>query len=392
MTWQEWVAVLAAVLAIIAVVVALRLAREQARIVARLGLDDLDPADVGEPTPEPVRRGPLVAFVANPSKPDVTAVRTEARRACAERYLPEPLWLETTVADPGLGQARAALARGADVVVAVGGDGTVRAVSEAMAHTGVPMGLLPLGTGNLLARNLDLPLNNTPAALAIALEGRNRTIDVGWLRVERRVAEDDDATEPAPAAASSPDGREAGPELLDEPSDHIFLVIGGVGFDAAMVAGADEQLKARVGWLAYFVAGVRHLHGRRLRVRVKVDDRPWTEVRLRSLMVGNCGRLPGGITLLPDAVLDDGWLDVAAIDTRGGVAGWAQLLGEVLLQGVGVHTELPAKIGRIDHIRARQIQVRIAGGQHVQVDGDILGRVDRLSARVDPDALVVWVA
>jgi len=159
-----------------------------------------------------------------------------------------------------------------------------------------------------------------------------------------------------------------------------------------MVAGADEQLKARVGWLAYFVAGVRHLHGRRLRVKVKVDDRPWTEVRLRSLMVGNCGRLPGGITLLPDAVLDDGWLDVAAIDTRGGVAGWAQLLGEVLLQGVGVHTELPAKIGRIDHIRARQIQVRIAGGQHVQVDGDILGRVDRLSARVDPDALVVRVA
>ncbi|HZL03684.1 MAG TPA: diacylglycerol kinase, partial [Cellulomonas sp.] len=175
------------------------------------------------------------------------------------------------------------------------------------------------------------------------------------------------------------------------PREHIFLVIAGLGFDAAMVADTDDDLKARVGWIAYFMSGVRHLHGRRLRALVRLDDRPPTEVRLRSLLVGNCGRLPGGLTLLPDAVLDDGWLDVAAIDTRGGVAGWAQLFGEVVLQGVGLRAELPAKIGRIDHARARRVLVRVSTPEHVQVDGDVIGRAQALSARIQAGGLVVRV-
>src|SRR5690606_31490946 len=93
-------------------------------------------------------KGQLVAFVANPSKPDVADLRAAVRQAAAEQYLPEPMWLETTVEDPGIGQAREAVEKGADLVVAVGGDGTVRAVAEALAGTGVPMGLMPLGTGN----------------------------------------------------------------------------------------------------------------------------------------------------------------------------------------------------------------------------------------------------
>jgi diacylglycerol kinase family enzyme len=83
---------------------------------------------------------------------------------------------------------------------------------------------------------------------------------------------------------------------------------------------------------------------------------------------------------------------VAAIDTRGGIAGWAQLLGEVVLQGVGVRSQLPAKIGRIDHARAREVHLTVSGGEFVQVDGDVLGEASELSARVDPGALVVRVA
>lgn len=330
--------------------------------------------------------GQVVAFVANPSKPDVPALRAAVLRASAAQGLPEPLWFETTIEDPGVGQARDAVAQGADVVVAIGGDGTVRAVAEGLVGTGVPMGLMPLGTGNLLARNLDLPLSDPLAALQIALHGRDRTIDVGWLRVLRWESDIDD-----PVA----DAAEATDELPDEgdrPRDHIFLVIAGLGFDAAMVSDTDEQLKARVGWIAYFVSGLRHLHGRRTRVHVRLDDQPMTSTRLRSLLIGNCGRLPGGITLLPDALLDDGWLDVAAIDTRGGIAGWAQLFGEVVLQGAGMRNDLPGKIGRIDHTRAQEVRVVVQGGEHVQVDGDIVGRVTELSARVDPAALVVRVA
>ena len=109
-------------------------------------------------------------------------------------------------------------------------------------------------------------------------------------------------------------------------------------------------------------------------------------------MVGNCGKLPGGITLLPDAVLDDGILDIAAIDTRGGVVGWAQLFGDVVMQGFGVRNDLPAKIGRIDHARAKRVRVRVEGGEQAQVDGDLLGRAVELEAWVEPGGLVVRTA
>jgi diacylglycerol kinase family enzyme len=95
------------------------------------------------------------------------------------------------------------------------------------------------------------------------------------------------------------------------------------------------------------------------------------------------------VTLLPDAEIDDGVLDVAAIDTRGGLAGWAQLLGEVVMQGAGLRNDLPGKIGRIDHARARHTLIRVEGGEHAQVDGDPMGRVIELEIWVDPGALLV---
>ncbi|MCC2307749.1 diacylglycerol/lipid kinase family protein [Cellulomonas chengniuliangii] len=380
MTWEAWVAIGALVLAgcavVIAVVVLRRLRELRLKVAADAAAAEGDASDAEPAEPR------LVAFIANPSKPDVAAARGEILRATAEIGLTTPLWLETTVEDPGVGQAREAVRRGADVVVVVGGDGTVRAVAEALTGTKVAMGIVPVGTGNLLARNLDLPLGDPAAALRIALEGSDRTIDVGWLRVLRDGSVEDDVTSPAERIAP---GAQAS-------RDHIFLVIAGVGFDAAMIADTDDNLKARVGWIAYFVSGIRHLHGRRLRVTVRLDGAPPETLRLRSLLVGNCGRLPGGLTLLPDALIDDGWLDVAAIDTRGGVAGWAQLFGEVVLQGVGVRTELPAKIGRIDHTRARTIHARFSSTEPVQVDGDIVGRACDVEARVEEGALVVRVA
>ena len=381
MRWELWLAVAALAVAVVALVLVLSLRAQQERL--RRAAGRAEDATSGAPAPEDDPRE-LVAFVANPSKPDVDGLETTVRALFAEAALPDPLWLETTVADPGVGQTREALARGADVVVAVGGDGTVRAVAEGMVGTGKPMALVPLGTGNLLARNLDLPVGDAHAALRVVVAGADRPVDVGWARV-LRWADDD-----APDAEQEPD--DAGAQVPDPDRSHIFLVIAGLGFDAAMVADADDQLKAKVGWMAYFVAGIRHLHGRRMRARIQLDDHPPQDARLRSVMIGNCGRLPGGITLLPDAVIDDGVLDVAAVDTRGGIVGWAQLFGEVVMQGFGVRTELPAKIGRIDHARARRVRVRVEGGEQAQVDGDVLGQAVELECRVDPGALVVRTA
>lgn len=391
MTWVGWVSLAAFVIAVAALWLAVHnrraLVGHGVEVKALVGAGDRSGAAATDGTDAAKT---LVAFVANPTKPGVPELRDAAVRACAERYLPEPLWFDTTVEDPGIGQARQAVEQGAQVVVAIGGDGTVRAVAEGLAGTSAAMGLIPQGTGNLLARNLDLPLTDVDELLRIALTGKDRPIDVGWLTVVRDESDvSDDVAEADPDAAQP---QRTPSDAKETARDHIFLVIAGLGFDAAMVADTDEELKARVGWIAYFVAGIKHLHARRMRLQLSFDDGPWRPVRLRSVLIGNCGRLPGGITLLPDAELDDGWLDIGTIDTRGGLLGWAQLLGEVSMQRFGMMNELPNKVGRIDHARVQRIGVRSRDLQAVQVDGDTIGNVLEVSARVDERSLVVRVA
>ena len=179
MSWHGWVSLLAALVALTAV----GLAVQNRRWLRSLSLHH-NRATAAPPQAPVTRR--RVAFVANPTKPGAADLRERVTLACAARDLDEPLWYETTAADPGVGQARRAVADGAQVVVAAGGDGTVRAVAEGVTGTGVAMALLPLGTGNLLARNLDLPLGDVEAQLRIALGGQDRAIDVGWHRAARR--------------------------------------------------------------------------------------------------------------------------------------------------------------------------------------------------------------
>ncbi|MDF2846164.1 MAG: diacylglycerol kinase [Oerskovia sp.] len=342
MGWEMWLGVAAVAISAVALTVAMTVWSQQRR---RRRLDP--PLAVTEALAEDV--GQLIAFVANPSKPAVANLERTVRRVCAEADLP--------VADPD--EALRIVVAGADRVIDVG---WARVLEFAQ----------PDGAAHDLART------GTPGA--------------GSAR--------DDATGDAPGAGEADEvgtgtgTADAGDALPEQDTEtaHIFLVIAGLGFDAAMVADADATLKARVGWVAYFVAGIRHLHGRRLRAQIQLDDTPPVNAKLRTLLVGNCGKLPGGITLLPDAVLDDGILDVAAIDTRGGVVGWAQLFGDVVMQGFGVRNDLPAKIGRIDHARAKRVRVRVEGGEQAQVDGDLLGRAVELEAWVEPGGLVVRTA
>lgn len=369
MEWQAWLGLVAIGIAVTALVIALVMYARGNAMRRRLEQIDRDPRSAQGP-----RR---VAVVLNPAKSGAVGLRNRVRAACVERGLPAPTFYETTVADPGKGPAQEAVDAGADVVIAAGGDGTVRAVAEALVGQDVPMGVIPVGTGNLLARNLELPIADANAAIAVVLDGRTRAIDVGWLRVQEFASDAEIHPDEPPH---------------DTEAEHLFLVIAGIGFDAAMVAGADPDLKKRVGWIAYFVAGLTHLRGRRLKARVWLDDDPPVDARMRSIMIGNCGKLPGGITLLPDAVLDDGVLDVAAADVRGGVLGWAQLTAEVAMQGFGVSSDMPEKLGRIDHHTCRRVRVRVSGGDEVQVDGDPLGRAVEVSARVVPSGLRVRAA
>jgi len=355
-----WIVVVLVVLAIIvAVVVARRDTVLEATGIARRRRrphrDDFRPEGLDEDAP-PLKRAGIIV---NPTKfTDLDAVRARVTTTCLAQGWGEPIWLETTIADPGTGQARQAVEEGAAVVCPLGGDGTVRAVATALVGTETPLGPLPGGTGNLLARNLDLPFDSIEKALIVALTGQNVRIDVGRLSVD-------------------PSGQHAVPD------EHLFLVMAGVGLDAAIMAGAQERLKARVGSAAYVVSGFQNFLGPQFRVRMKVDGEGEFARRTRTVIVGNCGRLFGGLVLMPGARLDDGVLDSVVLSPRG-VVGWSAVAGHVVTRQRRGHP-------LIDRHAGQEIHIELDRPQEVQLDGDTIGTARSMTARVDPLALVVRV-
>lgn len=330
--------------------------------------DVTDPAIPGQSAP--VRNG-VVAVVYNPVKGDVRRMRAAISSYAARSGFEEPLWLETSVADPGTGQARAAVEAGAALVIASGGDGTVRYVAGSLRHTGVPLAIIPNGTGNLLARTLGVPVSNVEEAVRIAFDGVVRQIDVGL------------ASDP-----EDPSGTE-----------HPFLVIAGIGIDAAMVANTNPALKERLGWLAYVDGALRSLTASKpVRVRYRVDGRSEHVRNAHSLMVGNVGALPGNIELMPGARIDDGMLDVAVVHPKSGF-GWIKVWRTVVWEN---HVLRRSAFGRslitfsarysknvISYSRGAVIEFVADELRAAELDGDPFGETRRAVLRADPGSLLV---
>jgi diacylglycerol kinase family enzyme len=315
------------------------------------------------------------AVVYNPVKIDVDGLRPIVELTAVAEGWGETRWVATSVEDPGAGLTRVLVEWGAGLVLAAGGDGTVRSVAEALVGTGVPLGILPSGTGNLLARNLDLPLSDVSRSVTIAFTGTTRDIDIG----EARIARGDGSTD-----------------------SHAFLVMAGVGIDAQIMANTNPALKRAVGWLAYVDAGLRAIPvSRPFRVRYRLQGHSEHSAHVSTVIVGNCGLLPGGIELLPGASVDDGLLDIAVLQPKG-LVGWLQVWRRVSWQNRALRR---FSIGRqiieanqrggagktITYLRSSGVTIGLDDPNAVELDGDDFGSGTAVAFSTRPRALAVRV-
>ena len=183
---------------------------------------------------------PSVAFVINPSLVRDPRRFRQRCEAAARGAGWDPVLVETSPAESGLGLARQAVAAGASLVFAVGGDGTVRVCAQALAGTGIPLAIVPLGTANLTARALRIP-TGAGRAIDAGFGGRDRVIDL--------------------ATAQTGAGDIIG----------CFTAMAGLGLDAAVVAAARPPDKRRLGWIAYAISGLAHLSHPATEFTVRLD-------------------------------------------------------------------------------------------------------------------------
>lgn len=294
--------------------------------------------------PENARLPVLVVNVARVR--DVRRLREACEQAAAAGGWRPPVVLSTTPGDVGAAQARRALEAGADLVIAVGGDGTVRACAEVLAGTAVPLAIVPTGSANLTAKALGLP-PRASAALRVAFEGRERQIDLAV-------------------------------------ADGItFAAMAGIGLDAAVVGATSGVLKRAAGWTAYAAAAAGQMLRPRTTFTIRLDGGEPLIRRAHCVTVGNSGALPGGFVILPAARLDDGVLDVVVL-APAGPFGWADV-------GYRVLAGSRRDDARLERFQARTVEIGAQAELPRQVDGEMIAPARSLTVAVQHGAVSVRV-
>lgn len=291
--------------------------------------------------------GGRAAVIYNPTKVlDQTVFKGLIERRLAEDGWEPPMWLSTTVDDPGRSMAKRALEAGVDLVMVAGGDGTVRVVCGALANSAATVAIVPSGTGNLLAGNMKIPFD-AERALDVALRGDTKSIDILEVRVP---------------------GREV---------DHAAVMCG-VGADAAVLNDTNEELKNQIGVAAYVIAGLSHAKARPFHATVTVDDDEPLVRQASLVMVGNVSDLQAGLTLMPAASASDGVLDVLIASPRNQVE-LTQLVSAVLAQG-----REPATM---DRRTGGRVHIQLGDKELYELDGDVIAETTELTFKVLPSAL-----
>ncbi len=313
------------------------------------------------------------AVIYYPGRVDLRALEL-AVQAIVEPAGWEPtLYLPTDPEHHGREQAHRALAQHATHILVAGGDGTVRQVAEALAEAkaSATLGLVPTGTGNVLARNLNLNLTDLEGCVKRALTGNRHPLDLGLIRT----------------IDADGQGREA-----------IFAVMAGLGLDAKIMQATDAGRKRQFGWVAYIEGGFKTLPLEYERLSVTIDGAETRNLKVLTLLVGNAGWLPGQLSLMPEASLDDGRLDLAAIGPRR-FWDWVYFWSRVT---IGNRALRPSRIGRkllnatanvkaLENLSGRKIRVVPTRPVELQIDGDTFGKVLEVEFEILPRALSLRV-
>jgi len=270
----------------------------------------------------------------------------ELRRRIADEDVGDLLWYEVPKSRKAPKKARRAVQDGAELVLIWGGDGMVQRCMDALAGSGVPVAIIPAGTANLLAHNLGIP-QDLAEAVRIAFHGRRRALDLGKLNGEH------------------------------------FAVMAGVGFDADMINDADRGAKEKLGRLAYVRAGLRHVRADATPMCIEVDGTEWFDGDASCVLLGNVGRITGGIPAFDDARPDDGWLEVG-VATAVGALEWARTLGRM---AAGRSDSSPF----VRITRARKVRITLSSPTMYELDGGAREPVSKVKAKVVPGALSICV-
>jgi diacylglycerol kinase (ATP) len=268
----------------------------------------------------------------------------ELRRELARQGVDDPLWIEVPKSRFAPKQVKRALDEGSELLFVWGGDGTVQRCIDAMAGSEMALAILPAGTANLLATNLRVP-QDIQQAVAIGLRGARRKLDVGRFNGER------------------------------------FAVMAGAGFDASMIQQADGTLKDRFGRVAYVWTGSENLRAKPFKAKIDVDGVPWYVGAASCILVGNVGRLFGGIEVFEDARPDDGRLEVGVVKADG-ITDWVRTLART---AVG-H---PERSPLVQATSATKIKVKLNRKVLYEVDGGDREKVKSFTIKVQPAAITI---
>ena len=268
----------------------------------------------------------------------------ELRRELERQGVADPLWIEVPKSRFAPKQVKRALAEGAELLFVWGGDGTVQRCIDTMAGSDAALVILPAGTSNLLATNLGIP-QDIEQAVSIGLHGERRKLDVGRFNGER------------------------------------FAVMAGAGFDASMIQQADGTLKDRLGRVAYVWAGSKNLRAKPFKAKIAVDGVPWYAGTASCILVGNVGRLFGGIEVFEDASPDDGRLEVGVVKADG-ISDWVRTLART----AAGH---PERSPLVQATSATKIKVKLNRKILYEVDGGDRKKVKSFTVNVQPAAITI---